>query len=64
LRFENDEELDEFYPGYLNIEAAVDENVRIDLTKVDLDSPAVPDLFHDAVERERLLVAPAGSGYL
>ena len=62
LRFESYEALDEFYLDYPNIEAAVDENAGMDLAKGRLDSPAVRELFRDAVERERarLLVAPAG----
>jgi|HubBroStandDraft_1064217.scaffolds.fasta_scaffold06662_5 hypothetical protein len=65
MRFENAEALDEFYPGYLNIEAAMDENARMDLTKVGLDSSAVRELLQDVVERERpgYLSGRAGCGH-
>lgn len=53
FRLECDERLNEFCLDYPAIEAAADENSKIDLTKGGLDSPAVRELLRDAVERER-----------
>jgi hypothetical protein len=63
FRLESDEALDEFFLDYPAIEAAADENSKMDLTQGGLDNPTVQELFRDAVEQERarLLVAPSSS---
>jgi len=60
FRLDSDPALDEFYLDYPHIDAAAEENSRMDPKEASFDNPAVQELFRDAVdcERTRFLVAP------